>query len=175
MKKSPLRRVSERSPEPSVLSVISLLLKDHKAMKQLMKKVKSKRAEPAQIVENFKLLEKLVLSHVKSEEVAFLERVEDHEQFRDDAIESVEEHEIHRNILSGIHQVKNKERKIIRMKIFCEMLEHHLKEEEEELFPKFNKYAALSTRKKMGKDFIKTRVKTRRTGERLGALKKVKK
>ena len=39
------------------------------------------------------------------------------------------------------------------------MLEHHLEEEEEDLFPTFKEYSARSTRKKMGTVFRKEREK----------------
>lgn len=171
MKKTRLCAVADSSPrEPSPSGIISLLLKDHRAMRELMAKVKSKRSTPSVIVSSFKKLEKLVLSHVKAEERALFEKLTDHPKFKAEAIEGTEEHEIHRTILAGIHQVSDHSRKLIRMKIFCEILEHHLHEEEEDLFPAFKKYAALSTRKKIGGEFMKVRKASRRPGERLGAL-----
>lgn len=49
-------------------------------------------------------------------------------------------------------------------------LEHHLEEEEEDLFPRFKKYVATSTRKKMGDLFLKKRKATRKNKKPLGAL-----
>ena len=58
------------------------------------------------------------------------------------------------------------------MKVFCEILEHHSHEDEEEvdIFQNFRKYAALSTRKKIGSAFLKVRKASRRPGEPLGAM-----
>jgi hemerythrin superfamily protein len=173
MKKTPLQKIAESTKvhtKKSDRGVVTLLLKDHRAMKKLMAKVQSKRATIAQTFSAFSKLEKLVHSHMTSEEAALLERIKDHDKFEGETVEGLEEHHIHRVVINSIHQVKDPHRRAVRMKSFCEILEHHLKEEERDLFPRFKKYAALSTRKKMGKVFLKTRKKSRRPGEHFGAL-----
>jgi hemerythrin-like domain-containing protein len=152
-------------------TVIGLLLKDHKAMRVLMKKVKSHRTTPKKTHAAFHLLEKLVRSHVKAEEFSLLKRINEHPKFEDHAKESIEEHHIHEHVLVGISKISDPDRKITQIKIFCELLEDHIDEEEEKLFPRVKKYAALKTRKKMGELFLKRRKETQRKGENLGALR----
>ena len=171
--KTKLKKTSELHIEPQAEGVITLLLKDHKAMRVLIKKIKSHRATSAQIKANFLLLKKLVRSHVKSEEFSLLNRINENPKFEDHANESKEEHHIHESVLKGIAQLSSPGRKITQMKIFCELLEDHIDEEEEDLFPKFKKHAALRTRKKMGQLFLKKRIETHQKDEKLGALKKV--
>jgi hemerythrin superfamily protein len=173
-KKSQLKITSELSGESNPEGIVRLLLKDHKAMRVLMKKIKSQRATPASIRTHFILLKKLVLSHVKAEEYALLKSIEQHPKFEDHAKESIEEHHIHKSVLAGIERLKDNDRKLTQMKIFCELLKDHIDEEEEEIFPQFRKYAALSTRKKMGALFLKKRQQTHRQGEKLGVLKETK-
>lgn len=169
--KSKLKKASQLQIEPSSEGIVTLLLQDHKAMRVLMKKIKSHRSTPGIIKTNFELLKKLVLSHVKSEEYALLKSIDEHPKFKDHASESIEEHHIHESVLRGIARLKDKDRKITQMKIFCELLKDHIDEEEEELFPQFRKYSALATRKKMGALFLKKRRQTHRPGERLGVLR----
>ncbi len=171
--KSKLKTTSELDVTPTAAGVISLLLKDHEAMRVLMKKIKSHRATPAQIKSNFILLEKLVRSHVKAEEFSLLKRLEHHPKFEDHSKESIEEHHIHESVLIGIRNLKNADRKLTQIKIFCELLKDHIDEEEEELFPQFKRYSALSTRKKMGALFIKRRKETHRPDEHLGVMKSI--
>jgi hemerythrin superfamily protein len=173
MKKSPLRKIAESksiSTTPNDRGVVTLLLKDHKAMKKLMAIVKSNRTSTAKTFAAFKKLEKLVHSHMAAEETALLERIKNHPKFEGEAVEGLEEHEIHRVVINSIHQVADPERRAVRMSSFCEILEHHLKEEEHDLFPRFKKYAAISTRKKIGKVFLKSRRKSRGSSEKIGAL-----
>ncbi len=170
--KSRLKQTSEMKTGTPVLNVIKLLLKDHRAMRVLIKKIKSHRAKAPQIKVHFRLLEKLVRSHVAAEEFALLSRIDHHPKFEDHAKESTEEHRIHDHVLLGIARLQDADRKITQMKIFCELLEDHIDEEEEDLFPSFKKYSALKTRKKMGALFLKRRRDTHRAGEKLGSLKK---
>lgn len=140
-------------------------------MRKLMAKIKSPRSDKPKIFRSFRQLEKLVDSHMKSEEKSLLHRIKDHEKFEDEAEEGIEEHKIHRLVLSNIHKIKDKDRKTTQIKIFCEFLEHHLEEEEKDLFPKFKKYVASTTEKKMGSIFLLKRKQTNQNAKKLGALK----
>ncbi len=141
-------------------------------MRDLMEQIESPRLSPGRIFKHFRSLEKLVESHMAAEETALVNGLKDHPKFSDEARESYEEHRIHEHIFLGIKKLKEKERRLSQMKIYCEMLEHHLKEEEKDLFPRYKAYFALSTRKAAGKKFIRTRVKTAKNRRRLGALAK---
>ena len=169
-KKSKLQKVALEAHAMDK-NVVALLLKDHRAMKKLMGKIKSPRSKTAQIFSAFKKLEKLVHSHMRAEETSLLHKLKGHEKFEDQVEEGIEEHKIHETVIAGIHRLKDKDRKKTQIKIFCEFLEHHLEEEETELFPQFNKYAALSTRKKMGATFMKRRKATHSSkAPQMGAL-----
>lgn len=171
MKKSPLKKISTKTNQPDAKEIVGLLLKDHKAMRALVKKIKSPRSAPSKKLNAFYTLEKLVTSHVRAEELSLLEKIKHHPRFEDQASEGIEEHRIHEVIAAGIHRLKDTQRMLTQIEIYCEYLEHHLDEEEEELFPKFKKYAALSTRKNIGAAFIKKRKSTQLNGKKLGALK----
>ncbi len=152
--------------------VIVLLLKDHEAMREIMAKIDSPRSIPSAVFKHFSRLEDLVNSHMAAEESALVNHLKHHPKFKDEALESYEEHRIHEHIFVGIKKLKNKERKLAQMKIYCEMLEHHLKEEEHDLFPQYKAYFALSSSKAAGKKFITTRIKTSTPRSRIGALAK---
>jgi hypothetical protein len=151
---------------------VTLLLKDHKAMRALMSRIKSHRSSPALIERSFRGLEKLVVSHMAAEETALLRHLKAHPKFKSEALEGWEEHRIHEQIFKGIRSLQSPERKRMRMKIYCEILEHHLHEEEEDLFPAYTDYFALSTRKKAGRKFLKRRLQTNVGRKRVGALAK---
>jgi hemerythrin superfamily protein len=168
--KSRLEKLATSKSEMSSTGVLTLLLKDHREMKSLMAKVKSHRSTPAGKESSFRLLVQLVRSHVKAEEKSLLNKLKTHERFEDEAIEGIEEHRIHAKVIGDIYRIQDRERRQIRMKIFCEFLEHHLREEEKDLFPRFKKYSALTTRKKMGKVFLDKRKQSSTKGARKGAL-----
>jgi hemerythrin superfamily protein len=171
MKKGKLRELADSHTTQSAHGVVKLLLADHELMRKLMDRVKSQKATPARQKQAFRELDRTVQSHVKAEESTFLKMIKNHPKFKDRALEGYEEHRVHETIVSGIKHVRDQTRQVEQMKIFCEILEHHLDEEEEYLFPRFKKYAALSTRRKMGKRFLKVRKQTNTTSKQRGAAR----
>ncbi|BCA53804.1 hypothetical protein W02_09440 [Nitrospira sp. KM1] len=171
MKKGKLQELADSSHAQSAHSVVKLLVADHDLMRTLMDEVKSQKATPAKQKLAFKELKRTVQSHVKAEESTFLTLIEHHPKFEDRALEGYEEHRVHETILSGITHVREETRQIQQMKVFCEILEHHLDEEEEYLFPRFKKYAALSTRRKIGRRFLKVRKRTDTMSKKRGAAR----
>ena len=168
-KKITLKQFTDKTAEVSPHGVIKLLLADHKLLRSLMKDVKSQKATQAQKIKSFKELEKTVYSHVHAEEDSFFKLVKENPKFEHMVFEGYEEHRVHETVFAGIHKVTDKKRKVQQMEIYCEMLEHHLHEEEEDLFPRFIKYSARSTRRKMGKKFLEVRKKTNKTNKNRGA------
>ena len=151
-------------------SVIKLLLIDHKAMRKLMQDMQSQRASTASVKKHFGVLKALVKSHMAAEETSLLNHLKSHPKFSDEATESYEEHRMHELIFRGIAQINSPSRKAVQMKIYCEMLEHHLKEEEKDLFPRYKTYFSLSTRKEASKTFMKKRLKTSKRDRAVGVL-----
>ena len=170
-KNSKLKKIALSDDTESKHGIVKLLIADHKLMRKLMKKVKSQKASDAEKVTAFKELEKTVESHVKAEEEAFLKLVKDNPKFEDMALEGYEEHRVHETVVAGLYKVSDKKRRIEQMKIYCEILEHHLDEEEEDLFSRFKKYAAKATRKKIAANFLELRKKTNKTNSKKGAAR----
>ena len=160
MKKTTALKTVSLQSKLGAHSVVKLLLADHKLLRTLMKKVKSHKASAKDTIKAFNVLKKAVVSHVKAEENTFLVLIKDHPKFKDHALESYEEHRIHEYIYAGIAKVKETNRKVQQMKSFCEALEHHLDEEEDDIFPRFKKYFAKSTIKKVGRNYSKVRKAT---------------
>ena len=164
-----LKEFTDHHTQFSAHGIIKLLIADHKLLRSLMKKVKSNKATQSQKIISFKELEKTVHSHVKAEENSFFKLIKENPKFHDMVFEGYEEHRVHETIFKGIHRVSDKARRVQQMEIYCEMLEHHLHEEEEDLFPRFIKYSARSTRKKIGQKFLEIRKKSNKTKTERGA------
>ena len=156
-KQSKLKQLADSDFEESSKGIIKALVEDHNHMRKLMAKIKSSRSTDRQIVTAFNTLIDTVNLHVKAEENTFYTLIKDNPKFADNVLEGYEEHRVHEYVVAALKKVRDKKRKIEQMKIYCEILEHHLDEEEEELFPKFRKYAAPSTRRKIAHKFNKTR------------------
>lgn len=168
--KSPIENLSQQSAI-SPHGIVKLLLADHKLLRSLMQEIKSQKADPKQVKKAYKKLKRAVSSHVKAEERTFLDLIKDHPAFKGHVLESYEEHRVHEYIFEGIKKVKDTDRKIEQMKIYCEILEHHLDEEEEDLFPRFKKTFAQKTRKKAAVNYSKVRKKTNLNKKKRGAVR----
>ncbi|MFO0774345.1 MAG: hemerythrin domain-containing protein [Nitrospiraceae bacterium] len=166
-----LKKLATSAAQQSAHGIIKLLLADHDLLRTLMDKVKSQKATPAQQMNAFAELEKTVTSHVHAEEQTFLSLLAKNPTFDDLVLEGYEEHRVHETVLAGIKKVRDTTRKVQQMKVFCEILDHHLDEEEEKLFPRFKNYAAPSTRKKLGKKFLTARKRTNKTARQRGAAR----
>ena len=160
-----LKSMSQSKTKTDTTGVITQLLKDHKKMKTLMKKIKAPRTADKDCEKTYQVLLMILHPHVKSEEKSLLNILKGHPLFDDMAQEGYEEHRLHETVLNRIDRTKNLHKKCVRIKIYCEMLEHHLEEEEKDLFPAFKDYSARSTRKKMGTVFRKEREKRKNKSE----------
>ena len=169
-KKNTIKNLASQS-EIGPHGIVKLLLADHKLLRSLMKEIKSQKATPAKIKKAYKELKSAVISHVKAEERTFLALIINHPAFKDNALESYEEQRVHDYIFAGIDKVKESESKVERMKIYCEILKHHLDEEEEDLFPRFKKVFAKKTRKKAAVNYSKVRKKTDTSNKKRGAVR----
>lgn len=169
-KRTKLEKISDQK-EISPHGIIKLLLADHKLLRSLMKEIKSQKATQKQVKKSYKELKAAVESHVIAEEKTFLDLIKDHPSFEDHALESREEHRVHEYVFAGIKKVKDPERQAEQMKIYCEMLEHHLDEEEEDLFPLFKKTFATSTGKKAAVNYSKVRKATATSKKKRGATR----
>ena len=169
--KSKLQAVAQNDQPVDGHGIVYMLLKDHKAMKKLIAEIKSQRSDDKTVKSSYKKLILVVRSHVKAEEGSLLNLLKTHPLFKDMSTESYQEHRVHEYVISGVATEKDPKAKVEQMKAFCEILEHHLKEEEHDLFPRFKKYAAKSTRQKLGKRFLTMRKATKSSDENLGAAR----
>ena len=117
----------------------NLLILDHEALRALMKKMKSARISDKKKNEAFELFVDLLQSHTEAEEKSLYNVRKENEWLRGDILEGLQEHRVAEELITKIRRTKNKELREAKMKVLCDYTEHHLKEEEEELFPHFEK------------------------------------
>jgi len=116
------------------LKTITKALTDHhEEMRKLVKKVKKDNTQ-------FIFLKKHLDVHHELEEDLLLSKLHTKEKIKDESLESQEEHVILNFALLDLADFpKDNERWMVKFKVFEEILDHHLKEEEEELFPEAEK------------------------------------
>jgi len=96
--------------------------------------------------------------HHENEENILLVVLADHKELRDEALESIEEHRIIERMLLDLKGFpRENERWRIKLEILQEFTEHHLEEEEEDLFKTGRKLLPGKQMEEMGKRFETSR------------------
>lgn len=144
-------------------SIFSLLKEDHREVKNLSKQIQGTTERGLKKRE--KLFEKFrteLLAHAKAEEAVFYNRIKDEtegkggklEETRDTILEGFEEHHVAELLLTELSRLSYEdERWLPKFKVLSEALEHHIEEEEEEMFAEARKLFELSELRSIGDEF----------------------
>jgi hemerythrin superfamily protein len=136
------------------LDAITLLKKDHKTVEGLFKEFEKlqKKGTAAQKKKVVTSVIKELSVHAAIEEEIFYPdvRSEDDEE-EDDVLEALEEHHIVKWTCDELSKMSpSDERYDAKMTVLIEMVRHHVKEEEEEMFPQVRKALGRKTLLEMG-------------------------
>ena len=124
------------------------LVDHHDEMRKLVNEIKKDATK-------FIYLKKHLDIHHELEEDLLLSNLNKKKEIKDDSLESQEEHVILNQALLGLSDFpKDNERWMIQFKVFEEILDHHLKEEEETLFPKAEKLLDKEKQSELGLRFV---------------------
>lgn len=115
------------------MNAIDLLKQQHGIVKKSLEKVHESGATNAEL----KRIADELVAHMVIEEHIFYPRVK--ELMKDMIDESFEEHAVARFELARLLQAGGPEEKKTRALVLKELLEHHIEEEEDEMFPKVKK------------------------------------
>ncbi|MBN8555581.1 MAG: hemerythrin domain-containing protein [Deltaproteobacteria bacterium] len=121
--------------------VYEKLKQDHRKVEKIFKTLLDSDEEDVEVrEENFRELKALLDAHTKAEEELFYPVTEEAETTRDLTLEAYEEHKIAKTLLAELDAL-NKDDEIwsAKIKVLSEAIKHHVKEEEQELFPKAKK------------------------------------
>ena len=142
------------------MNAFALLKEDHKRVAGILEKIDATTERGVKTREElFDQLKTELDIHAEIEETIFYPVLEKHDETRDITLEGIEEHRIVKELLAELDAMaKDDEVWTAKMTVLKENVEHHVKEEEGEMFPK--------ARKALTEDEIET------LGTRLEAAKK---
>jgi hypothetical protein len=111
-----------------------VLKNDHEEVKGIMEKLKDSFGEKERVDLLNKLKEEIE-PHMEAEENVFYSVLTDEEESKDHALEAIEEHHVAKMVLRELDK-NNKagDRWKAKMSVFKELVEHHIEEEEGEIF-----------------------------------------
>lgn len=135
------------------MELVSALKKDHQTIKKLYTSGLQKKTTFEAKKKLFKKLAVVVPAHAQSEEVALYSNVTDLSKVSNFAFEGFEEHGIVDHLLRELKTVSEQHVWEAKFTVVCEMLKHHIEEEEKEFFPKLSKMLSLDIRKDLGEEY----------------------
>ena len=121
------------------MNPFSLMKKDHTVVKDLFKTLERARVENRKDT-LFEELRNELDAHAYMEEKAFYPELEESKETHDLTLEAIKEHDAVKALLKELGDMdKNGEEWKAKLTILKENVEHHVEEEEKELFPKARK------------------------------------
>jgi hemerythrin superfamily protein len=136
------------------MDAISLLKKDHATVKELFEREeKLTKKDEAQRVSLFNQINEALTAHATIEEEIFYPAVKKarSEHVQDEVREAYEEHKQIKTLLAQIASIKPADETYdIKVKVLKEDVEHHVKDEESEMFPYAKKFLSSSRLKELG-------------------------
>jgi len=138
------------------LDVFAKLKADHREAEKLFEKVlKTKNKDAEKRASLFNELNAALTAHAEAEEEIFYPKVEDEKPTRDLTLEAYEEHKSMKTLLVELEDLdKGTDEWHAKMKWLSEVVKHHVKEEERELFPKSRKIFSKAEIAEMGEEVI---------------------
>lgn len=142
---------------PSAPSELVLALKkDHDDLRALMKELKSDKPIAAKraVYRRFRTLLK---SHSRAEERAVYEPCLEFRDLKKETYEGYTEHEVADMLMAKISSIRKTPKWEAAVEVLVEMMEHHLDEEERDLFPLVERKLPLATKLQAEAHFLEMR------------------
>jgi hemerythrin superfamily protein len=133
------------------MDIFEMLKKDHREVKDLFESLLESDANGEDREELFQQLRQALELHSAIEEKYLYPALQEVEETRDMALESIEEHRIVKQLLEELEDLDPEDEQWnAKLKVLMENVEHHVEEEEKELFKKAQKVLSKDELKEMG-------------------------
>jgi hemerythrin superfamily protein len=134
------------------MNALELLKEDHKNVKALFEQ--TQRAEgQSEKQQLFDQIETELEIHAHIEETVFYPALDQHEELKDMVAEALEEHEEVKTLLEEIEELGSESNEFdSKLALLIESVEHHVEEEEGEMFPKVREILNETMLEQLGKE-----------------------
>lgn len=116
------------------MNAIELLENDHDKVEELFEKVKATE-DTSEHRKLFKKIKEELETHTHIEETIFYPAVKGYDELEDMVLESLEEHQQVKTLLDKLSETGDDKQFDAELKVLMEDVEHHVEEEEDEMFP----------------------------------------
>jgi hemerythrin superfamily protein len=145
--------------------IIDLILNDHKALKRLIKVLKNSDASLSDREDAFEEFAPLLVTHAVPEQETLYQAMRGDDELRAEGFEGEVEHELADQMLEEAKRTEDDDLWSARVKVLAELVEHHIKEEEDELLPDYKKASELSERVELANEFLRLKQELHEQGD----------
>lgn len=137
------------------MSIYQRLKDDHRDVKHFLKELDEKSARASKSKSAlFDELKQMVTAHARAEEKVFYDTLKSSKTAHNLALEGYEEHHVVDALLQEMSQLSSGDDQWqAKLSVVTENLEHHIKEEEEEIFPNARKILSDKQAEELGEAF----------------------
>lgn len=135
--------------------IVEIILADHKPLKKLIETLKDTDQDISTRRAAFKEFAPSLISHAKPEErTLYVQMKKDGDQdLTVEALEGDVEHGLADQLVKELKAEHDGDLWTAKAKVLAELVEHHIKEEEDELLPDFRANSTLEERVKLGQEY----------------------
>lgn len=144
--------------------IVKLILADHVPLKKLIKKMKNSDADVEERRAAFEEFAPLLLAHAKPEEDVLYSFMKTNKDLREEAYEGDVEHTLADQMVEESKRTQDEDIFLAKVKVLAELVEHHIKEEEENLLPHVKKQSNSADRAKLGEKYAVAKLKVEAEG-----------
>ena len=138
-------------------SIYELLKADHKTVKDLFEKMAASE-EAATRTRLVAQLKQELLAHSEAEDIVFYQPLKAKEDLHDLILEAEEEHRVVSRLLGELERLSPENEKWkARLTVLKELVEHHVEEEEGEMFKKAKSVLSRAQEQEIGAAFLATK------------------
>ena len=130
--------------------IIDLIVEDHKPLKKLIKVMKDSDASLPERRAAFNEFFPLLTAHARSEEIVLYKAMKEQVSLREEAYEGDVEHALATQVMDDVMDATDVDVWGAKVKVLAELVEHHIKEEENDHLPDFRKVSSKEHRISLG-------------------------
>lgn len=144
------KKMLARKDDMASDDIITVLKADHTPLKKLIKIMKDTDQSIEARQDAFEEFCPLLIQHAKAEEKSLYSFLKEEIDMEEEGLEGDVEHNLAEQILTEAQQTDDENLWSARVKVLAELVEHHIEEEEDEIFPEFKKNSEVEERQMIG-------------------------
>lgn len=133
--------------------IIQMILDDHKPLKRCIEILKNSELSLSSRRAAFNEFAPLLTIHAKAEEAVLYTFEKTEVDMREEAFEGSVEHALAEQMMEEVKQSVDKDIWSAKAKVLAELVEHHIQEEETEMFPELKKETGASDLIRLGEEY----------------------